>query len=446
MKSIDVLVIGAGAAGLAAARKLVEAGLKVTVLEARNRVGGRIHTIRNSWLIPVEAGPEFVHGEIPELDPLLASAGVIKDELPDRHWQFVDGKAHQVPFKAVWEKVLNRLQSYAGPDQSFASFLDSCCQHMSADERRVAVDYVEGFNAADSTLISMKWLRKTELEIGAGSDAKILRVTSGYDQVVQILLSGCKGAEVRLNSEVATVRWQPGSVSIETKEGGLRYEYTARMAIITLPLSVMKRSLGHAGYVEFKPDLPKKREAAKKLNMGAVVKAVLRFERPFWRDFVANAGFLHVPHAHFLTWWPLDTSPVLTGWCGGPRAVTLSPSSDEEILTTAIQDLARGLGVEESTVREYLADSEVFNWQRDPFALGAYSYVAVGGLDAAQQLAESVSETLYFAGEATESAAAGTVAGAIQSGYRAATEILQLGNHIVGTPEMLRQSCTEYAR
>jgi monoamine oxidase len=283
----------------------------------------------------------------------------------------------------------------------------------------MAIEYVEGFNAADSRLVSIEWLRKTEAEVGAGTDMEIRRITSGYDQVAQVLHSAARGAEIRLNSRVLTVLWQPGKVIVEVAENGNRQNFEGDCLVVTLPLSVLQE-----GHVAFTPILMQKQKAIEQLRMGAVVKVVLRFKRAFWTERGARGGFLHVPGADFPTWWPLDDLPILTGWSGGTRAEALSTKSDEQILNAAVVNLAQGLATDELTVRELLVDQFVFNWQRDPMALGAYSYAAVGGEGAARTLAEPVGDTLFFAGEATEEKSTGTVAGAVLSGYRVAREIL----------------------
>ena len=425
MKPDEAVIIGAGAAGLAAAARLLAAGVKVTVLEARDRIGGRIHTVRSAWPVPVEAGPEFLHGETPELSSLLAATGVTTSEIPDRHWQFIDGNACHVDFSAAWEKVLNRLRDDSGPDRSFASFLDSCCDDLSPQDRTMAIEYVEGFNAADSRLISLQWLRKTEMEVGAASDASIRRITSGYDWVVEELISAARGAEIRLLCLASAVHWQAGRVTVEVLENGIRRSLDSDLLVVTLPLGVLQRRTGQSGHVVFSPVLTDKEQAIRRLRMGAVVKTVLRFSKPFWIERGTKGGFLHIPGAEFPTWWPLDDVPILTGWSGGPRAEALSIMSDDKIAQTAIVNLARGLATDERSLRALLVDQAVFNWQRDSLALGAYSYATIGGANAAQELSKSVDDTLFFAGEATESAYAGTVAGAVLSGYRVARDILE---------------------
>src|SRR5438552_1302384 len=158
MKTNSVLIIGAGAAGLAAAQRLTAAGVDVVVLESRDRIGGRIHTLHASWPAPIEAGPEFIHGESPDFKRLLAAAGAATHELPDRHFRFAGGKPQRIDFDHAWGEILKQLQQSPDSDRSFADFLDKHCGHLSPDDRTMAIEYVEGFNAADHRLISVQWL------------------------------------------------------------------------------------------------------------------------------------------------------------------------------------------------------------------------------------------------------------------------------------------------
>jgi len=426
MPATTVLIIGAGAAGLAAAQRLLKAGVNVMVLEARDRVGGRIHTLHASWPSPVEAGPEFIHGESKEFQSLMTSSGVTTQELPDRHFRVIGGKPQQMNFEGAWSKILQQLDQLSGRDQSFADFLDERCRGLSSDERTMAVEYVEGFNAADSCRISTEWLRKAEGELGAGSDESIRRVTGGYDRIIRALMSDALAAQVRLSCSARVIRWRRGAVDVEAIENGNRVaEYRAESAVVTLPLSILQARPDQGG-IEFAPELLEKRAAAQRLIMGAVVKVALWFREPFWADTgITERGFLHVPEANFMTWWPLGDSLILTGWSGGPRAEQLSALKDEAILDAALSDLARGLDIDRRRVRELLLESRVFNWQADPQARGAYSYAAVSGADAARELAAPVEDTLFFAGEATDDRFPATVGGAVRSGYRAAEQILQ---------------------
>jgi monoamine oxidase len=143
---------------------------------------------------------------------------------------------------------------------------------------------------------------------------------------------------------------------------------------------------------------------------------------------MADLSFLFADDPQFPTWWtgnPLPY-PILTGWAAGPNAAAHTGRSDHETCQSAVQALARIMEVREAELHEQLTGSFMHNWQADPYSRGAYSYAAVGGMDAARTLAAPVDNTLYFAGEATNGDGYnGTVHGAIATGLRAAKELLQ---------------------
>ena len=422
----SVLIIGAGAAGLAAAQRLTAAGLSVKILEARDRIGGRIWTRRPASGPPVEAGPEFVHGESPELAELLEAAGATIEEIPDHHLRWLGGALRENDFGTPWSRILDRFPGPADPDQSFADFLAARLPDLSPADRTLAVDYVEGFNAADQRQISMQWLRASELELGVGAEESIRRVTSGYDRMIDLLRARAPAVPVHLEARVRRIEWEPGAVVVETVGPAAPGEHhRAARVLLTLPLGLLQQSPPDG--IEFAPDIPSHRAAAGRLAMGAVVKVALTFREPFWAALdgrAAEGGFLHHPGAAFPTWWPLGPHLRLTGWSGGPRAEALARLDDEAILAIATADLAAGLGTTVDHVQDALIDRAVFNWPRDPFTRGAYSYAKVGGAGAIRDLAAPIESTLFFAGEATDEAFPATVAGAIRSGYRAADEIV----------------------
>lgn len=392
----------------------------MTVLEARDRLGGRIHTLRNDGKPAIEAGPEFVHGDSAEMQRLLAAAGVTTQELPDRHWRPIDGRPELIPFEKLWGRIGARLESYSGPDLSFTDFLATQFDDLSNDERTTALDYVEGFNAADSRQVSTAWLRETEAAVGADSDAAVRRVVGGYAALIDSLAADVGHDRIHCNTRVERIIWRPGHAAVEAVENGTPRAYAADCAIVTLPLGVLQ-----AGGVDFVPALPEKVAAAQQLRMGTVVKVVFHFRRsPLPAAGLADQGFLHLPGQTFLAWWPLGDSTLLTGWSGGPRAERLAACSDDEILRTASSELMQALRIDANAWQRELVAAQVFNWRRDPLCGGAYAYPAAGGADAPQRLAEPVADTLFFAGEATESEFMGTVTGAILSGRRAAEQVL----------------------
>jgi monoamine oxidase len=182
--------------------------------------------------------------------------------------------------------------------------------------------------------------------------------------------------------------------------------------------------------VVFSPALPEKEHAISFLEMGPVIRVSFCFLTRFWeqKPEMDNLGFLFTDDPQFPTWWtnnPLPI-PVLTAWAAGRYGAALSGLSKQEIIHRAIKSLARIMGFSEQEVRKQMVDAFTHDWQTDPFSHGGYSYAAVGGIDAAKSLAKPVEETLYFAGEATNSDGYnGTVHGAIATGYRAAAELMQ---------------------
>jgi monoamine oxidase len=425
-----VVVIGAGLAGLAAARALAGAGLRVVVLEARERVGGRVYTLREpGWPAPVEAGAEFVHGHPPALWAALRAAGLETEAVPDRHWHAPAGRPEPLDFEQGWAPVAARLESLPPEDLSFADFLRLRCADLPAADRAQAVAYVEGFNPADAARLSTHWVRDTEATVGEESGAPS-RLPGGYDRLAWWLADqlGPRQGEIRLRTLVTAVGWQPGTVAVTAATaGGGPTEFHARAAVVTLPLGVLQAPPGAAGGVRFDPDPPGKREAYSGLSMGPVAKLALRFREPFWAAATApDLGFLHVGAGPMQVWWSAGPRgpAVLTGWAGGPAAAALSGLEGQALLDRALEQLARAFSTASGRLAALLEDWRAFDWQADPFARGAYSYVPVGGRERVRALAEPVGGTLFFAGEATEYLLAGTVAGALASGERAAAEVL----------------------
>src|SRR6185369_6010520 len=274
MENTEVLVIGAGVAGLAAGRDLVDAGVSVSVLEARDRVGGRIYTVggRGRQELPVELGAEFVHGETREIFDIIDGAGLPCFEYDGDSWCSNDGKLKVCPdIEERQEKIFKRIPK-SGPDQSFLEFLNG--QKIDKDIREQVLNYVEGFEAAHTERISARSLRQEHEEMDqSGGAMRVFRIRSGYDQLVQVLARHLEDNFV-LNAPVQAVRWSPGAVECDCV-GGRKFH--ARVAIVTLPLSLLQHST-----VRFEPALEEKRKALSLLAMGAVIRVVFRFRERFW--------------------------------------------------------------------------------------------------------------------------------------------------------------------
>jgi monoamine oxidase len=273
---------------------------------------------------------------------------------------------------------------------------------------------VEGFDAADPARASARAIVE-EWRGGAQLGAQF-RPLGGYGKLLE-----CLAQEVRMQTQtvVRAVQWKPGTVELEGEFRGEAFRATARRAIVTLPLGVLQ-----SGAVRFTPALKEKRKALRKLVAGPVVKVALRFHSAFWEARDPDVAFFHSAAAAFPTFWtalPLR-APLLIGWAGGPKADRFSRASEKVVLHEAMESLKSIFGrLPESELAAFF----MHNWQADPFARGAYSYVAVGGEGAREALRAPLADTLYFAGEATDAEGeAGTVAGALQSGLRAARELL----------------------
>ncbi len=446
MPDFDVLILGAGAAGLAAARILSAHGVSLALLEARDRIGGRVNTIRPTVSsLPIELGAEFVHGRSPEIFEIVREAGLTLCELGGDAWESQVGQLSQAEDDddTGMGAILQAVADWQGADMSFQAFLDT---HFSgadwAEARRQASGYIEGFDAADPDQVSVRWLARTEAASFAIDGERQFRLLEGYDRLLVRLREGLNPARttLALSTVARDIRWAPGEVEITAHQSGsgVPLSFTARAALCTLPLGVLAAPPDAPGAVRFIPALPHKHAAIEKLAMGQVVKVVFRFREVFWdngtqaRLRLPSLSFLFSDDATMPTWWtnyPLLT-PILTGWVGGPRAARLASQADAAIAEQALAALARVLGVGQGYLEAQLESWQVHNWSSDPHARGAYSYVRVGGLEAPQKLGEPVEHTLFFAGEATNNEGhTGTVHGALATGRRAANEIIaQIGS------------------
>ena len=422
----DVLIVGAGAAGLAVAQALTAAGLSVTLLEARERVGGRIWTLHEPAAeAPIELGAEFVHGCPPEIFDVANRAKVPLQEVGGQRLCSRNGELDICPdLYEQFEQVFKRMPG-CGEDRSFLDFLNTDAQDLPENLRKLVLEYIEGFEAARPNCISVQALVRENKAADQIEGDRAFRLLSGYDALLNTIADAGDHCDVYLNRTVRTVRWSEGSVELATEERSFR----APRAVITLPLAVLQ-----SGEVQFDPALSAKQSALNHLEMGVVMRVILRFRERFWENMrvdgkpLRDLSFLHSDNPYFPTWWTTmpRVTPMLTGWSAGPHGLSLRQRSDEEIVDCAMLSVGELLHLPAKELRDLVAASYFHSWHKDPFSRGAYSYACVGGLNAARELAEPLCGTLFFAGEATEfNGRNGTVDGAIASGRRAAREILQ---------------------
>ncbi len=439
MATWDVIVAGAGIAGLAAAERLGRAGLKVLVLEARDRVGGRILTLPGLTAeLGIELGAEFVHGRPKEFDHYLSQHGLSLLETGGQNYCF-DGNGLgpcEDPGWDVFDK-LYRLSLHDFRDESFEQTLQQRFQDLPEKQKTWALRFVEGFHAADPARISTHSIIVDGRAEEETDGDRGFHVVGGYIRVIETLRRDLSDTVLlKTSSPIYSVDWSKDSVRVVTRmDDGEQVEYTAEKLILTLPVSVLQQLWPAPGAVRFNPPLTEKREALASLAMGPVDRIVLEFDSVFWEE-SQTVGSKPLKDLHFLfsddavlpTYWtamPLHL-PLIVAWSAGPFADAKRGFSHQQLEAAALSALSRSVGISADTLHQRLVRSYFHDWQADPFSGGAYSYVLVGGVPAQESLAQPLQNTIFFAGEATQSDGhRATVHGAFSSGRRAADEVLQ---------------------
>jgi monoamine oxidase len=425
MADADVLVVGAGIAGLAAAERLAAAGRRVLVLEARDRIGGRIHTAHDPELdVPVELGAEFVHGHPVELIELIERLRLTVVPGRERHQRGPGESAPPLPdLRTTLQQLLDGADR--GPDRAVADLIRERATVAHPGALEVAARYLEGFHAADLSLMGTRSLAQNEAA-GEEDGDEIRRVGEGYGTLVRRLADAIEPerCEIRLGTAVGAIWWRPGEVRVRVAGSA---EIVAPRAVLTLPLPVLRRLLTDRG-TGLAPAPPEWRAALECLHMGQAHRVVLGFDRRWWApDRGDGPSFVHGGHEPFPVWWTAlpSRAPIMTGWVGGPRAAMLAGQDEGAMIRAALESLASVFDRDVGELRSRLRLAYVHDWSADPLAGGAYSYGGVGAIEARATLARPAGGTLYLAGEAVaEEGRNATVHGALISGFRAAERVL----------------------
>ncbi|WP_184548980.1 flavin monoamine oxidase family protein [Mucilaginibacter sp. FT3.2] len=434
MENTDILIIGAGAAGLMAARTLAKAGKKVAVLEARDRIGGRIHTIGYGMpQQPLELGAEFIHGDLPLTKSLLDEAGIAYHHAGASMWRYEDGvfKENET-FVEHWDYFLQKLDELE-QDMSINSFL---LKEFKGEKylrlRDFVRKYVAGYDNADPKKASAFSLRREWQPENEGAQ---YRIEGGYIGLVKFLAdelvaAGCK---ICLNAVAKQILWQQNQVKIITNAG---CTYTGKQLVVALPLGVLKVNAGDSGAINFQPPIAEHANAINISGFGAVIKILLQFTEAFWEDeqmqklagkAICNMGYLFSDE-EIPTWWtqaPQHTH-LLTGWIGGPEAAEKAATSDTEILRESLQSLANIFNRDVQELKQKLVSWHVINWTADEFTRGSYAYDTIDANEARLVLCKPIQDAIFFAGEYLYSGTAmGTVEAALTSGFKVAEQMIR---------------------
>jgi monoamine oxidase len=421
----QVLVLGAGISGLAAARTLVDKGMRVIVLEARDRIGGRVWT-DTSLGLPLDLGASWIH--TPTGNPItkLAKEFGVDTVATDRDTFFYNANGEQLTDSQVSE--INDL--FESIYEEVAAMQDSTDDDMPLQQAFDQVIAERNLSAEELHQLQFAIYAEYALELGA--DAKDLSLWnwdqdeefSGEDVVfpkgyVQIANGLAQGLDIRLNVKVDSVSYGADGVEVSTSSG----TFSGEKAVMTFPLGVLKQ-----GSVRFEPPLPESKQTAiNNLGMGLLGKVYLKFAEAFWDEEID--GFEYIGETaeefgDFMSFVPYVGAPVLLAFHGGETGFALEELSDDEIIARAMKTLRTIFGESIPEPEGYL----ITRWSKDPLAVGAYSYIPpFASGDDYDALFAPVGDVLFFAGEATSREYPATVHGAYLSGVATAEEILRLG-------------------
>ncbi len=426
----DVIVLGAGIAGLTAARQLATAGVRVHLVEARDRVGGRIFSQTIGEEV-IELGAEFIHGKPPILWNLIKDANLETYELGGKQFCWEHNLLQECDEEFGRDfQWLEALKDWNREDCSFAEYLD-LAQVPEASRKRL-IGFVEGFNAADHRIIGVAALAKQQAIEDATEGDRMFQVRGGYSQLPEFLAREFArlGGTLSMETRAVAIRWEQGSVAVDCVRNGNKETYRATAVVIALPLGVMQ-----SGALNISPTPARALDLLAKICVGHARRMTLLFRRRFWADFADRArnhgldalSFLHTAGEIFPVWWTQypEKSAAMVAWSGGPQADALSTRSQADLERAAMQELAKVFAVGEAQLGEWLIQSAAHDWQQDPLALGSYSYLPAGALQVPETLSEPIASTIFFAGEHTDTTGNwGTVHGAMESGVRAASQVL----------------------
>ncbi len=420
-----IVVIGAGLSGLAAAQELYRRGHEVIVVEARERIGGRIWTSSQWADMPLDFGATWIHG--PRGNPLTDLAEQINAKrFTTRYEKTVTyntsgkplSKAEEVRMEDLRTQVFGALKKAQGKDDdaSIRQVIKPLIhQFAESSEAYRFINFILSGAIEQEYSGSVERLSAHWYDSAQEFDGDDVLFAQGFKVIPELL---AQGLQIELGQVVKEIQWQRSPVRVMTQTT----EFIADHVVVTLPLGVLQ-----AKRVRFSPELPRsKQNAIAKLGMGVLNKCYLRFPNVFWRADVDWLEYVSARHGEWTEWVSFKQAanmPILLGFNAADRGRAIEAWSDEQIVASAMQTLRTIYGV---SIPEPI-DYQMTRWASDPFSLGSYSYNPVGAVPKMrQELAAPLAKSLFFAGEASNKDYFGTAHGAYLSGLRAAQEILKL--------------------
>ncbi|HEY9341353.1 MAG TPA: NAD(P)/FAD-dependent oxidoreductase [Hanamia sp.] len=421
----DVIIIGGGATGLMAA-KILSANHKVLVLEAKDRLGGRIYPV-NSFSFPAEGGAEFIHGNLKTTFGLLKEAHLNKEKIKGTFCKVEKGKwyadNHLVP---GWELLIQRMKD-CKKDVSIHDFLDISFKEKKFDAlKKYFTKYIEGYDAANPVNTSVFAIRK-EMEAG---DAPQYRPEPGYYSLADYLKEACvkNGASIRINEPVIKLS-RNKNIEIFTSQK----KYFCKKVICAVPLGVLQSTQKQKSFIDFPDFLKGHLNAAKKIGNGPVIKFLLEFDKAFWFDknFLKDKN-IQAPSYLFTdtaipTWWTQYPSqePLLTGWIAGPSSYKMRNYSTKKFKQIVLESLSLVFTLPVDDLQKRLKNFRVVNWINQAYILGGYSYPTLQTTKARKILQKPFDNAFYFAGEYVPKNSSSTVDAALLSGKLVAEQIVK---------------------
>lgn len=415
----DVLVIGAGASGLMAARELAFHGCRVAILEATGRMGGRIDSVYDdTGQLLYEAGAEFIHGDLELTFQLLQEAGL----------EAIAVQGEMVPIEnGVWfppsdeSDPIEQFVGKASEEQDDMTITEMLDKHFPATEyeslRQRVTRFAEGFDLADPSQASVKAL----LDEWSEDPSRQYRIAGGYSRLVTFLWQQLqlKNAGIWYHCEVNRIVVHDQEVMAHTSDNRT---FHGKTVLFTGSAGMLQ-----SGKISFHPDDTAFHAAIRQIGFGEVIKVAALFTDPPWMDMDRQVGFV-LSNEAIPTWWTQhDNQHLLTGWIGGPRALQYSGLSDDQLISLAVNSLSNIFQKEESEIRKLIAYIHFERWNQRAFVRGGYSYNKPGFREAKEFLMKPHQHRLFLAGEAFyDGPLQGTVEAALHSGKRAASDIIRL--------------------